>query len=134
MRPITKRVHGDCHLANILWGRDGAFLIDFDDMVQGPCVQDIWLVAGGRDPEDCRNRDRLLEAYQGFRDFDPSTLRLIEPLRALRLIHFSAWIAKRWHDPAFPRVFPDFGTERYWFEQTTNLQEQLALIQDSAWG
>jgi Ser/Thr protein kinase RdoA (MazF antagonist) len=126
----TQRVHGDCHLGNLLWGNEGPFWVDFDDMVRGPCVQDVWLVVAGRDTEARRQREVLLGAYEQMRAFDRRSLRLIEPLRALRYVHFSAWIARRWKDPAFPRVFPLFGTARYWQEQVADLQEQLELIRE----
>jgi len=115
-----------------LVGGRGAFFVDFDDMVRGPCVQDLWLLAAGKDDEARRQRSVLLDGYEQFREFDYRSLRLIEPLRALRFIHFSAWIARRWEDPAFPRVFPDFGTERYWAEELTSLREQLVDIEQSA--
>ncbi len=126
-------IHGDCHLGNVLWGTQGPLLVDFDDMVRGPCVQDLWLIVPGRDEHAQRQRERLLEAYEQMREFDRRTLRLIEPLRTLRLIHFAAWLARRRDDPAFQRVFTDFGTDRYWFEQISGLQEQLGLIQEAAW-
>ena len=107
-------------------------LVDFDDMVVGPCVQDLWLLVPGRDEEALRHRRRMVEAYEQMRDFDRSQLRLIEPLRAMRVVHFSAWIARRWEDPAFPRVFPEFGTERYWFEELATLREIYAAILESA--
>jgi Ser/Thr protein kinase RdoA (MazF antagonist) len=129
-----QRIHGDCHAGNVLWNDSGPFLVDFDDMVRGPCVQDLWLLAPGQDTDAVVRRDALLEGYEQLRDFDRGTLRLIEPLRGLRLVHFSAWISKRYEDPAFQRAFPDFGTEHYWFEETSALQEVLARVQDSAWG
>ena len=127
-----QRIHGDCHLGNLLWTDDGPFWVDFDDMVQGPCVQDLWLVVPGRDEESVVRRMALLDAYEELREFDRRSLRLIEPLRALRFVHFSAWIAKRWTDPAFPRRFDFFGTRRYWEEQLADLQEQLSLIREIA--
>ncbi len=129
-----QRIHGDCHAGNVLWNDAGPFLVDFDDMVRGPCVQDLWLLVPGYDAEALVRRESLLEGYEQLRDFDRADLRLIEPLRGLRLVHFSAWIAKRYEDPAFVRAFPDFGSERYWFEETSALQEVLARVQDSAWG
>jgi Ser/Thr protein kinase RdoA (MazF antagonist) len=128
-----QRIHGDCHLGNVLWNTKGPLLVDFDDMVRGPCVQDLWLIVPGRDEYALRQRERLLEGYEQMRDFDRRTLRLIEPLRALRMIHFAAWLARRREDPAFQRVFSDFASERYWFEQVSALQEQLALIQEASW-
>ncbi|HYC56273.1 MAG TPA: serine/threonine protein kinase [Candidatus Binatia bacterium] len=119
----VQRIHGDCHLGNILWGRESAMLVDFDDMLEGPCVQDLWLIAPGRDEWARARRRALLDGYEQIRDFDHSTLRLTEPLRALRLLHFAAWIARRWEDAAFARVFTDFRTDRYWVEQIEALQE-----------
>jgi Ser/Thr protein kinase RdoA (MazF antagonist) len=123
-----QRVHGECHLGNIIWGDEGPFLVDFDDMVSAPCVQDLWLMIQGRDDFSMRQMDTLLDAYEQMRSFPHETLKLIEPLRALRMIHFSAWIAKRWDDPAFKAVFLDFGTDRYWQEQLQTLVEQKDLI------
>jgi len=128
----AQRVHGDCHRGNVLWGSEGPMLVDFDDMVVGPCVQDLWLLTPGRDEDALRRRLRMVEAYEQMREFDRAQLRLVEPLRALRVVHFSAWIARRWEDPAFPRVFPEFGSERYWFEELSTLREIHAFILDSA--
>ncbi|MFL5812032.1 MAG: serine/threonine protein kinase [Bdellovibrionia bacterium] len=122
------RIHGDCHLGNLLWNQSGPFFLDFDDMVRGPAVQDIWLLVPGRDEESIRQRQILLEGYEEMREFNFLTLRLIEPLRALRFVHYSAWIARRWSDPAFPAAFPQFGTHRYWQEQLRDLEEQLLLM------
>lgn len=124
------RIHGDAHLGNLLWGDDGPFWVDFDDMVTGPAVQDLWLISAGRDAPAKRQLELVVSGYEQMRSFDRSALALIEPLRALRFIHFSAWIARRWTDPAFPRTFPNFGTPRYWQEQLVDLREQLALIQE----
>lgn len=125
------RLHGDCHPGNLLWGRDGAFFLDFDDMVTGPAVQDVWMLVPGSDADARRQRDVLLGAYGRFRDFDRSTLRLVEPLRALRYLHYAAWITRRWADPSFPRVFPHYGDARYWSELVNDLAEQLARIDDA---
>lgn len=124
----TQRIHGDCHFGNVLWGEEGPFFVDFDDMVRGPCVQDVWLLIPGRDTESNIQREVFLEAYEQWWPFDRKSLRLIEPLRALRFIHFSAWMAKRWADPAFPRAFPHFGTSHYWEGQVGDLEEQLERI------
>jgi len=127
----THRIHGDCHWGNIIWReQEGPFFIDFDDMLVGPAVQDIWLVVPGRDQYALQDRAILLESYQTMREFDHSTLKLIEPLRTLRFIHFTAWTAKRWEDPAFKKAFPDFGSERYWEVQINDLREQLGLISE----
>lgn len=127
-----QRIHGDCHFSNILWNDQGPFLLDFDDMLSGPCVQDIWLMLPGRDEPARLKRDILLAAYEMMRPFDYSSLRLIEPLRALRYIHYSTWIAKRWQDPAFPRAFPTFVEKDYWPKQLADLREQLQIIKASA--
>ncbi|MFM7202540.1 MAG: serine/threonine protein kinase [Myxococcota bacterium] len=137
MRPLfmgleTLRVHGDCHTGNLLWGSQGAFFLDFDDMVTAPAVQDVWLLTPSRDAEGLRQRDVLLEGYETFRPFDRRSLHLVEGLRALRYLHYAAWIARRWDDPAFPVAFPHFGTHRYWQELTQDLHEQLQHIQRAA--
>jgi Ser/Thr protein kinase RdoA (MazF antagonist) len=124
-----QRIHGDCHLGNLLWGSAGLFWVDFDDMVRGPKVQDLWLLIPGRDQDARRQLNALLEGYEQMLPFDRSTLRLIEPLRALRFVHFSAWISKRWSDPAFPKYFAHFGSARYWQEQLADLEDQLRLIE-----
>lgn len=123
-----QRVHGDCHLGNLLDGQSGLFWVDFDDTVMGPAVQDIWLVEGGRDDYSIRRREALLTSYETFSSFDYSTLKLIEPLRTLRLIHFTAWIGKRYQDPAFKKAYPDYGTIEYWTDQIDTLREQSELI------
>ncbi len=124
----VQRIHGDCHMGNLLYNGDGPFFLDFDDMVIGPPVQDIWLIAGGSDEQGKRDREIFLKGYCEMREFEMASLRLIEPLRALRFIHYSAWIAKRWDDPAFPRAFPEFNTYKYWLSELQDLQKQLDLI------
>jgi Ser/Thr protein kinase RdoA (MazF antagonist) len=122
------RLHGDLHLGNVLF-RDGVLrVLDFDDMLIGPAVQDLWLALPGRDAWTIRQRDILLDGYEQFRAFDRSTLRLVEVLRGLRIVHYAAWLAKRWHDPAFPAAWPQFGTAEYWQRETEDLTEQLAVI------
>ncbi len=129
-----QRIHGDSHLGNILWGTEGPFVVDFDDFVMGPSVQDFWLMLPGRDRHAQDLLRRLITAYRQLKDFDHSDLRLIEPLRALRFVHFHAWIAKRWQDPAFPRAFEDFGTSVFWRIQLQDLRDQLTLIKsDNNW-
>lgn len=121
------RVHGDLHPGNLLV-RDGVFrVIDFDDMVVGPAVQDLWLLLPGRDGETRRLRELFVEAYEQLRRFDHATLRLIEPLRGMRMVHYAAWLARRWHDPIFPRTWPHFGTESYWREETDALEEIIEI-------
>lgn len=119
----TQRIHGDCHIGNILWHAKGCYIVDFDDSLEGPCVQDLWLLTPGRDEIAQRQRRTILEGYEMMRSFDHSSIRLIEPLRALRMIHFTTWIAKRYEDPAFKQIFVDYGSERYWREQLIALQE-----------
>jgi Ser/Thr protein kinase RdoA (MazF antagonist) len=126
------RLHGDLHLGNVL-DRDGQLrVLDFDDMLMGPAVQDLWLALPGRDRDTLRQRELFLEGYEQFRLFDRATLRLIEPLRALRVIHYAAWLGRRWHDPAFPAAWPHFGTEDYWTRETDDLVELLAVIRGEA--
>ncbi len=124
------RVHADCHAGNLLWTDDGPHFVDFDDSRCAPAVQDLWMLLGG-DPQDMRAQlAALLRGYEMFREFDPRELRLVEALRTLRLLHYSAWIARRWHDPAFPAAFPWFGDARYWQDRILELREQVALMQE----
>jgi len=122
-------LHGDCHSGNILWNRDEPYFIDFDDMLYAPPVQDIWMLTGADDEYGEEQRRIVLEAYQEIRSFNKRSLQLIEPLRVLRMIYFSAWIARRWEDSAFKASFPGFGTERYWQEQIEALSLQLEKLQ-----
>lgn len=125
------RIHGDLHAGNLLL-RNGRFhVLDFDDMVVGPAVQDLWLLLPGRDEQSLRWREVFLEAYEGFRTFDRSTLDLIEPLRGLRLVHYAAWLARRWHDPVFPVTWPQFGTDDWWSGQTDDLEDVLENAKSS---
>jgi Ser/Thr protein kinase RdoA (MazF antagonist) len=125
----AQRIHGDLHWGNILWASDGPILVDFDDCLVGPPVQDLWLLARG-DSEDARKeRLDLLEGYELFREFDRSTLSLCEPLRALRIVYMSGWIARRWDDPSFPQAFPMFRNHNYWnqeYEELLRIAETLA--------
>lgn len=123
-----QRIHGDCHLGNLLWSSQGAFFVDFDDMVTGPCIQDFWLLIPGRLEENRELFNKLITGYEQFTEFNDAEVRLVEPLRALRFIHFSAWIAKRWEDPFFKRVFTQFGTAQYWQGQISDLNDQLEII------
>jgi len=124
------RIHGDCHIGNLIHGKDGFFFVDFDDMLIGPAVQDVWLLVPGRDAESQALRQKFVSSYELMREFDYTSLQLIEPLRALRFIHFCTWLAKRWQDPAFPKAFPYFGSEKYWGELVQDLSEQLELIKN----
>jgi Ser/Thr protein kinase RdoA (MazF antagonist) len=128
MGVATHRVHADLHLGNVLL-RDGQLtLLDFDDFVTGPAAQDLWLVLPGRGVEAERQCAVLLEGYRELREFDDSTLALIEPLRALRMIRYAVWIARRWNDPAFRIGWPQFGEPDFWRRETEDLEEQLAVI------
>ncbi len=121
----THRIHADLHLGNVL-DRDGELrVLDFDDMATGPAVQDLWLALPGRDRSTERRREILIAGYQRFRLFDRSTLRLIEPLRGLRMVRYAGWLARRWKDPAFKAGWPHFGTREYWEGETADLEEQL---------
>lgn len=122
------RIHGDCHLGNLLWTRQGPVLVDFDDMMTGPAVQDIWMLAPSADSEGQRQRHIVLEGYREFRAFNDAWLRLVEPLRALRYVRYATWVARRWADPVFPRTFPHFGTQQYWEQQVLDLREQIGRI------
>ena len=119
------RIHGDCHAANLLQAGQGWFFLDFDDFLTGPAVQDLWMLIPARDPHSLQLRETFLEEYRRFRDFEDHWLRLIEPLRALRFIHYAAWVARRWEDPAFPSALPHFGTNEYWENETRDLEEQV---------
>lgn len=118
------RLHGDFHPGNILWTDSGPHLVDLDDSRMGPAVQDLWMLLSGDRSDMTVQLCDVLEGYRDFQSFDSRELALIEPLRTLRLIHYSAWLAKRWDDPAFPAAFPWFGTANYWAEQVQTLREQ----------
>jgi Ser/Thr protein kinase RdoA (MazF antagonist) len=122
------RILGDCHRGNILWTDAGPHFVDLDDCVTGPAVQDLWMLLSGSQENMRSELTDLLAGYEQFLPFDRRELALIEPLRALRMIHYSAWLARRWHDPAFPRAFPWFAEPRYWEEHYRALEEQLAAV------
>ncbi len=124
------RLHGDCHRGNILWTDDGPHFVDFDDSRMGPAVQDLWMLLSGEREARQWQLGAVLRGYQQFADFDFIELNLIEALRSLRMIHYSAWLARRWHDPAFPAAFPWFDTPRYWEEQILTLREQIAALEE----
>ncbi len=128
----TLRLHGDCHPGNILWRNGVAHFVDLDDCLTGPAIQDLWMFLSGSRDEQQAQLERLTEGYAEFRDLDWRERHLIEPLRALRLIHYHAWIARRWHDPAFPRAFPGFAESRHWEEVLRQVQEQLAVLDEAA--
>jgi Ser/Thr protein kinase RdoA (MazF antagonist) len=130
----AQRIHGDCHLGNIVWNDLGPKLVDFDDMVVGPVIQDIWLLLSGRDQAAREELEICLEGYEQFRPFPRKTIALIEPLRTLRIIHYAGWIAKRWADPIFQRTFPHFGSSNYWQELLQQLEEQERILQQDPRG
>ncbi|HEU4617118.1 MAG TPA: serine/threonine protein kinase [Gammaproteobacteria bacterium] len=124
------RIHGDCHPGNVLWTDDGPHFVDLDDCMNGPAVQDLWLFLSGTREEMAVQLADLLEGYQQFRDFDYRELHLVEALRTLRIIHYAAWLARRWRDPAFPRAFPWFAEPKYWEEHVLALREQQAALEE----
>lgn len=124
------RSHGDCHAGNILWRDNAPHFVDFDDARMAPAVQDLWMMLSGDRQRQTAQLESLMDGYKEFCLFDPRELRLIEVLRALRMLHYSAWIASRWDDPAFPIAFPWFNTVNYWGEQILALREQLALLEE----
>jgi Ser/Thr protein kinase RdoA (MazF antagonist) len=126
----TLRLHGDCHAGNVLWTADGPHFVDFDDARMGPAVQDLWMLLSGDRAAMTRQLGAVLSGYEDFHDFDPRELHLVEALRTLRLIHYAAWIARRWDDPAFPAAFPWFNTPRYWQDRILELREQIAAMDE----
>lgn len=122
------RLHGDCHLGNLLWNEHGPVFVDLDDCATGPRVQDLWMMLSGSAPEQQQQWGEILEGYRQFADFDFLEVTLIEPLRALRMLHHAAWIVHRWSDPAFPRAFPWAAEPRYWEGYVRDLMEQIAVI------
>jgi len=124
------RLHGDCHAGNVLWTHDGPHFVDFDDARMGPAVQDLWMLLSGDRAAMTRQLSDVLAGYEDFHDFDPRELHLVEALRTLRLIHYAAWIARRWDDPAFPAAFPWFNTPRYWQDRILELREQIAAMDE----
>lgn len=125
------RIHGDLHAGNVLWDGNGPHIVDLDDCMTGPAIQDIWMLLSGDKSQIEMQLKRILDGYCEFHDFDFRELQLIEALRSLRMLNHSAWLAKRWDDPAFPLNFPWFNTPRYWQEQVQHLQEQVDLIDES---
>ena len=123
------RVHGDCHIGNILWRDNVAHFVDLDDCRTGPAIQDLWMMLNGSEMEQRVQFETLIEAYEEFASLDYAELKLIEPLRAMRMMHYMGWLANRWSDPAFPHHFPWFAQPRYWEEQILALKEQLSALQ-----
>ncbi len=129
--PASLRLHGDCHPGNILWTDHGPHFVDFDDSRSGPAIQDLWMLLSGNSQEQQIQLEQILEGYYDFHDFNPAESRLIEPLRTLRIIHYSGWLAQRWSDPTFPLNFPWFNTPNYWEQHVLELREQFALLQEN---
>ena len=135
-KPI--RLHGDCHAGNVLWtpatgnSYGGPHFVDLDDARSGPAVQDLWMLISGDRGTMGRQLGRILKGYEDFAEFDDRELHLVEALRTLRLLHYSAWIARRWDDPAFPIAFPWFNAPRYWQDRVLELREQIAAMQEPA--
>lgn len=126
----TLRIHGDCHSGNILMRDAAPFFVDFDDCMTGPAVQDLWMFLSGTRMERQLQLSEWLEGYSDFMEFAPRELHLVEVLRTLRIMHYSAWLARRWQDPAFPHHFPWFNSPRYWAEHILELREQLAALDE----
>jgi len=124
------RTHGDCHAGNILWRDNVPHFVDFDDARMAPAVQDIWMMLSGDRHRQTEQLQAIMEGYVEFNEFDPRELALVEVLRTLRMLHYSAWVASRWDDPAFPLAFPWFNTIQYWGEQILQLREQLAALNE----
>jgi Ser/Thr protein kinase RdoA (MazF antagonist) len=128
------RLHGDCHMGNVLWSESatdsGPHFVDFDDCRMGPAIQDLWMLLSGDRDTMTRQLHDVLAGYEDFFEFDSRELHLIEALRTLRLLHYSAWLARRWDDPAFPAAFPWFNTAHYWQARILELREQVALMQE----
>jgi Ser/Thr protein kinase RdoA (MazF antagonist) len=125
------RTHGDCHAGNILWRDNAPHFVDFDDARMAPAVQDLWMMLSGERPRQMAQLEALIKGYREFYDFNPAELRLIEVLRTLRMLHYSAWLARRWQDPVFPHTFPWFNTVNYWGEHILQLREQLAALEEA---
>ncbi|MCJ2378494.1 serine/threonine protein kinase [Vibrio sp. ZSDZ34] len=123
------RLHGDCHPGNILW-RDGPMFVDLDDARNGPAIQDLWMLLNGERQDKMMQLDVLLEGYNEFFELPSEQLKLIEPLRGLRMVHYMAWLAKRWQDPAFPVAFPWFNDPKYWENQVLGFKEQIAALNE----
>jgi Ser/Thr protein kinase RdoA (MazF antagonist) len=125
-----QRIHGDCHPGNLLWNEQGPVFVDLDDCASGPRIQDLWMLLAGDAVEQQREWSKLMEGYSQFGEIDPTEITLVEPLRALRMLHHAAWVVQRWQDPAFPRAFPWFGEARYWERHIGDLLEQVGAIDE----
>lgn len=131
LAPVSSiRLHGDCHVGNLLWRDNSLTFVDLDDCRSGPAVQDLWMMLSGDRQQQMMQLDTLIDGYDEFASFDSKELQFIEPLRAWRIIQYMAWLAKRWADPAFPRSFGWFAEEGYWEQQVLALKEQLAAFDE----
>jgi Ser/Thr protein kinase RdoA (MazF antagonist) len=124
------RLHGDCHPGNVLWTDAGPHFVDLDDCMQGPAIQDLWMLLSGTRHEMGEQLGQLLQGYKQFADFNYGELHMLEAMRSLRIMHYAGWLARRWDDPAFPRAFPWFAEPRYWEQHVLNLREQLSALQE----
>jgi Ser/Thr protein kinase RdoA (MazF antagonist) len=124
------RLHGDCHMGNILWTDSGPHFVDLDDCRNGPAIQDLWMLLSGEHNEMSMQMSYLREGYEMFRPLNSAEIRLIEPLRTLRIIYYAAWLAKRWNDPAFPAAFPWFNTTQYWQDHLATLEHQQVAMEN----
>jgi Ser/Thr protein kinase RdoA (MazF antagonist) len=124
------RIHGDCHVGNILWRESGPLFVDLDDCMSGPRIQDLWMFLSGDAASQQASWAAIMEGYEVFAEFDYAELTLVEALRSLRILHYAAWIANRWGDPAFPRAFPWFSDARFWERHISDLFEQLSAMDD----
>jgi Ser/Thr protein kinase RdoA (MazF antagonist) len=124
------RTHGDCHVGNILWRDNTAHFVDLDDCCSAPAVQDLWMLLSGDRPQQCLQMSELVEGYREFCDFNTAELAWVEALRTMRIMHYAAWLGRRWNDPAFPRNFPWFGDGRFWSTHILELREQLAAFNE----
>lgn len=139
LRPLfsgltLQRLHGDFHRGNIVWTSAGPMAVDFDDCLTGPIEQDLWLLFPGRDQYSTDDRDKFLGAYKEMTRKDSLRMNLTEPLRAMRMVHFNAWIAKRWEDHSFQKMFPQFPSANYWDQELIDLRIQIGNLQDSGEG
>jgi Ser/Thr protein kinase RdoA (MazF antagonist) len=125
-----QRIHGDCHLGNILWNANGPLYVDFDDCLTGPVVQDLWMFCSGDSAQQQAEWAAVLDGYEQFAHFDASEASLVESLRGMRMLNHAAWLAERWEDPAFPLAFPWFGEPRYWERHVGELREQQQAVED----
>lgn len=129
-QPVHIRIHGDCHVGNVLWRHETPHFVDLDDSMMGPAIQDIWMLLSGPRDQRLQQLSEIVDGYNEFYDFNPAELPLIESFRTLRLMHYSAWLARRWDDPAFPLSLPWFNTENYWAGHILELREQLSALDE----